>query len=213
MPGNLGPWRSENGSSFGRGGPSGFRREPPSRSSVLVSLLPPETRGGRSLWAARPPERQRTSPRCLTTGIPATADPRHGRSAACGRTPRGSSVRPRGGPRAVLLAPRGRCARICLPGSPRGCEPPFLPIWRGIAQERPLAPRPCARFVVATRRSATPRSLAARREENALRDPAGGGATRSRVPCGHSPAARCAGRRGGDGPVRRLASAPAAVAG
>jgi len=140
-------------------------------------------------------------------------DPRHGRSAADGRTPRGPSVRPRGKPRSVLPATRGRCARICLPGSPRGCEPPSLLVRGGIAQMRPLAPRPCTRYVIATTRSTTPCSLAARREENALRDPAWRGAAPSLVPCGLAPAARCAGRRGGNGPARRLTAAPAADTG
>jgi len=48
---------------------------------------------------------------------------------------------------------------------------------------------------------------------NALRDPAWVDPARSHVPCGHSPAARCAGRRGGNGPVRWLAPAPAEDAG
>ncbi len=78
---------------------------------------------------------------------------------------------------------------------------------------RPLASRRCARFVVATTRSATPRSLAARRDENALRDPVWTGVARSHVPCGRSPAARRAGRRGGNGAVRRRAAAPAEDAG
>jgi len=136
-----------------------------------------------------------------------------GRSAAFGRTPRERGARPRGGPRSALPAPRGRCARICLPRSLRDQGAP-LPIDEGgIAQERPLAPRRCVRFVVATTRSATPRSLAARREENALRDPAWKPVKRSHVPCGRSPAARSAGRRGGHGAARRLAAAPAEDAG
>jgi hypothetical protein len=127
-----------------------------------------------------------------------------GRSAAFGRTPRERGARPRGGPRSALPAPRGRCARICLPRSLRDQGAP-LPIDEGgIAQERPLAPRRCVRFVVATTRSATPRSLAARREENALRDPAWKPVKRSHVPCGRCP--QPAVRAGGAGTERRVGS-------
>ncbi len=137
---------------------------------------------------------------------PGGNDPRHGRSAACGRTPRGPSVGPRGKPRSVLPALRGRCARICLPSPPEHQEAPLPSDGGGIAQERPLAPRRCTSFVAATTRSATPRSLAARREENALRDPACTGVARSHVPCGRCP--QPAVRAGGAGTDRCVGSRP-----
>jgi hypothetical protein len=69
---------------------------------------------------------------------------------------------------------------------------------------RLLALRPCSTFVVATTRSATPRSLAARREENALRDPAWRGVVRSHIPCGRCP--QPAVRAGGAETDRRVGS-------
>jgi len=121
-------------------------------------------------------------------------------------------ARSRGGPRPGLPAPRGRWARICLPGSLRGCEPPSLLVGEG-SRRSALSP-PAAALASSSR----PRGqrLLARWRRGARRTPCAiplEGCCAIACPVRALPAARSAGRRAGDGSVRRLTAAPVAAAG